>query len=115
MESGGFGEPDKLPTEGEVILRLSRIADALNYPLNMYYCFAYKSKSSDEWGPAKSGEREWSHSWRKPGPGMLLQAMKDAGASPDETVFIGDSEEDRLAAEAAGVKFVHADVFFNAA
>lgn len=49
---------------------------------------------------------------RKPGPGMLLEIMQELNVSPDETVFIGDREEDEQAARNAGVDFVHADEFF---
>jgi D-glycero-alpha-D-manno-heptose 1-phosphate guanylyltransferase len=43
---------------------------------------------------------------RKPRPGMLLRAMRDFGADPAECVMYGDMEKDRLAAKAAGVRFV---------
>ena len=39
---------------------------------------------------------------RKPAPGLLLEAMAAAGATPRETVMVGDSERDLLAARAAG-------------
>lgn len=42
---------------------------------------------------------------RKPGPGMLLEAMRQHGASPEETLFIGDALTDADAAAAAGVAF----------
>ena len=45
---------------------------------------------------------------RKPKPGMLLRAMRDFGAEPADCVMYGDKEKDRLAAEAAGVRFVPA-------
>ena len=37
----------------------------------------------------------------------------DVGASPADTVFVGDGEEDRLAAEAAGIRFIYAYEFFK--
>jgi D-glycero-D-manno-heptose 1,7-bisphosphate phosphatase len=43
---------------------------------------------------------------RKPAPGMVLKAMHDLGFSPNEVVFIGDSDGDMGAAAAAGVKGV---------
>lgn len=43
---------------------------------------------------------------RKPEPGMLLAAMRDFDAEPEDCVMYGDAESDRLAAEAAGVRFV---------
>lgn len=48
-------------------------------------------------------------SCRKPGPRMLLDAMKDFGTKPSETRFIGDRDTDRQAAEAAGCLWTHAD------
>jgi D-glycero-D-manno-heptose 1,7-bisphosphate phosphatase len=42
---------------------------------------------------------------RKPGPGMLQEAMRQHGASPAETLFIGDALTDAEAAAAAGVAF----------
>ncbi len=39
----------------------------------------------------------------KPDPGMILNAMADAGSSPERTVMIGDSVHDMRMAKAAGV------------
>jgi len=39
---------------------------------------------------------------RKPAPGMLLEAMKGLGASPDQTIMVGDDLRDLQAAKAAG-------------
>ena len=54
---------------------------------------------------------------RKPNPGMLLAVMEAYQTMPGEdwtdTVMIGDMDSDRLAAEAVGVRFVHADEFFG--
>jgi D-glycero-D-manno-heptose 1,7-bisphosphate phosphatase len=41
---------------------------------------------------------------RKPRPGMLIGAMETLGATPDETVFVGDSIRDVEAAQAAGCR-----------
>ena len=57
-----------------------------------YYC----PHHPDFTGPCKC---------RKPAPGMLLAAMRDFDASPKGCVMYGDKESDRLAAEAAGVRF----------
>ena len=43
---------------------------------------------------------------RKPSPAMLIEAMRDLGAQPTETAFIGDAERDWAAARAAGVRFL---------
>jgi phosphoglycolate phosphatase-like HAD superfamily hydrolase len=44
---------------------------------------------------------------------MLLQAMEDAGVGPEQTLFAGDSDEDRAAAGAAGCAFIKAGEFFS--
>lgn len=41
---------------------------------------------------------------RKPAPDTLIQAMRQMKATPEETVFVGDSEIDLQAANAAGVR-----------
>jgi D-glycero-D-manno-heptose 1,7-bisphosphate phosphatase len=41
---------------------------------------------------------------RKPAPGMLVKAMKRYGATPAETVMIGDDRRDIQAAAAAGCR-----------
>jgi D-glycero-D-manno-heptose 1,7-bisphosphate phosphatase len=42
------------------------------------------------------------HYRRKPAPGMLLEAMRDQGVRPQETIFIGDALRDLQAAASAG-------------
>lgn len=49
---------------------------------------------------------------RKPGSGMLEEAMSDFEAAPEETLMVGDRDEDELAAKRAGVAFMNAHVFF---
>lgn len=51
--------------------------------------------------------------YRKPGPGMIQYLMDALGFAPQDTVFVGDLDSDRLAAEAAGVNFEWAKDFFN--
>jgi HAD superfamily hydrolase (TIGR01662 family) len=50
---------------------------------------------------------------KKPQPGMLLELMREFGIPPETAIFVGDSESDRLAAEAAGVQFEWAADFFR--
>ena len=42
----------------------------------------------------------------KPHPSMVLQAMADAGVTPDSTVMIGDTSYDMDMARAAGVRAI---------
>lgn len=114
----GFGDPHQYPSYDEVMARLRTIASALGVPLSaIYVCFAYQTKKGQwaEFPPTKNYNLpQWSASWRKPSPGMLLQAMSDANMSAATTVMVGDSDEDRQAAAAAGVQFIHAKEFFGA-
>jgi len=50
---------------------------------------------------------------RKPAPGMLLDLMRRLRFMPANTIYVGDMESDRQAAEAAGVQFVWAADFFG--
>jgi HAD superfamily hydrolase (TIGR01509 family) len=42
----------------------------------------------------------------KPHPEPLLKVLDHYGIAPSEALFVGDSDVDRLAAEAAGVPFI---------
>lgn len=53
--------------------------------------------------------------WRKPRPGMLLEACRTFGVAPQDAVFIGDRESDAGAAEAAGMPFAYAERYFGRA
>lgn len=50
---------------------------------------------------------------RKPGPGMLIEAMEHFGIDRQDTVMVGDREEDKGAAEAAGCDFQWAWDYFE--
>lgn len=56
----------------------------------------------------------WSQGKRcKPAPAMLNEIMRQFGAAPTDTIFIGDWDTDRQAAEAADVAFTFAKDFFG--
>ncbi len=48
---------------------------------------------------------------KKPNPAMLIELIALFGVSTEETIFMGDAETDRQAAEAAGVQFIYASEF----
>lgn len=50
---------------------------------------------------------------RKPKPDMLIELIEASGYTAADTVFVGDQETDRQAAEAAGVTFFWANEFFK--
>ena len=117
MESGGFGRPDTYPTREEVENRLQALLQTLTagIEIRVYVAYGYQNRKG-QWAPVPAEFRElpaYSQSWRKPNPGMLIQAMRDAGARPEETVYIGDRPDDQAAARAAGIRFEWAKDFFN--
>jgi len=114
METEGFGEPDKYPTTSEVNDRLTHLF-VTRQPL-AFICYRYQSQKSGKWCPIPKGCEmldEWSEAWRKPAPGMLLAAMATCGCDPENTLMVGDSEEDQQAAANAGCTFQWAWEFFG--
>lgn len=127
MEQGGFGDPSTYPTENSVNARLVIVRDRLFGGATVlppiYVCFRYQSAKGN-WSPtphditpAEAADEdlpgEWRKSWRKPAPGMLLQAMADAGVMPSATLFVGNGEEDRQTAAAAGCDFMFGKHLFG--
>jgi D-glycero-D-manno-heptose 1,7-bisphosphate phosphatase len=94
--------------EAEALAR--EAAELCGVPDVKVYVCPYHAKAR---GPRAVREYAVDHDCRKPNPGMLLEAMEDAGASPDETVFVGDFETDQQAAENAKVCFYWAEEFFG--
>jgi histidinol phosphatase-like enzyme len=112
----------RYPTEAEVLARLNVLTQALSsaaptpVAIPFYVCFRFLSHSG-QWTPAppeRADDPRWSKDWRKPAPGMLLQAMQDAHTLPDQTLMVGDSTDDENAALAAGCPFTWAKDFFAA-
>lgn len=115
MEAGHFGSPASYPTADEIEARIDRVTEQLNPGMLTLFCYAYQNKKGT-WGPTPEGEDDtpvWNHHWRKPAPGMLMTAMEYFGVGNEETLMVGNGEEDRLAAEAAHVAFTWADEFFT--
>jgi D-glycero-D-manno-heptose 1,7-bisphosphate phosphatase len=93
--------------EAEALAR--EAAELCGIPDAPVYVCPYHAKAR---GPRKVAQYAIDHECRKPRPGMLLNAMHDAGSSPGETIFVGDYETDEQAAENAGVSFFWAEEFF---
>jgi D-glycero-D-manno-heptose 1,7-bisphosphate phosphatase len=49
------------------------------------------------------GEYRRDHPWRKPNPGMILQAVSDLGLDPARCAIVGDKKSDIEAGAAAGL------------
>lgn len=81
---------------------LHRLAKEANIPLGgVYICFNHPKASIEQY---RTDDYR-----RKPGPGMLIEAMRDFEAEPDQTLYVGDLAEDSQAATAAGCSFLWAD------
>jgi D-glycero-D-manno-heptose 1,7-bisphosphate phosphatase len=52
--------------------------------------------------------------YRKPHPGMLLSILHEADVAPEDALYVGDREEDELAAVNAGIPFAWAHAYFSA-
>lgn len=120
MEVDNFGDYEAYPTESAIRSMFTDVLEELGIDARVYLCFAYQSKKTGAWSPTPINippdERArscWQQSWRKPNAGMLVAAMTDFGIAPHDTLMVGDWDEDRLAAKAAGCDFQLADEFFN--
>lgn len=91
--------------------KLAREAGELcGIPDAAVYLCPYHAKAR---GKRAVAEYAIEHECRKPNPGMLLEAMKDAGISASDTIFVGDRDSDKEAAQNAGVEFYWAEDFFK--
>lgn len=108
----------KYPTRDEVVDRLRNISKRLVGNDAMFLSVAalnYQDKNG-EWAIDYDPDQHfswWNPEFRKPGKAMLEFIMDLAHASPEETTMVGDSDDDRLAAEKAGVRFEWAKSFFK--
>lgn len=113
----GWEFSDTFPTQVGVQARLDnlmkQIYDLRDMRPSLYVAWVYQAKNGDVFGLAgrvkDESDKKRALYWRKPGPGMILQACLDSSTNPANTLMIGDRPEDRGAAEAAGVAFRHVD------
>jgi len=84
---GAFAESD--------IHKVHNRIDSLVGPIERYYYCCYHPEGIEE---------EWrgNHPWRKPSPGMLLQAIEDFDIDIESSWMIGDTVRDIQAGQAAG-------------
>jgi HAD superfamily hydrolase (TIGR01662 family) len=91
---------------------------AKQHPM-LYVAWWYQDKNGKEYVPSRFAHLSpnrcpaISPFWRKPEPGMLLAATREAGVCPEETLMVGDRETDQEAASRAGTDFVWAWQFFD--
>lgn len=124
MESDGFGNPDVLPTESEIVARVDAISGAIMFwtgglrPI-IALSYAYQAKETGLWGPIppdKQADLYWQPTSRKPNIGMirLIQygVLQRGFANDCNMLFIGNSDEDEAAARAAGIGWCDEEAFF---
>jgi D-glycero-D-manno-heptose 1,7-bisphosphate phosphatase len=98
----GFGHE----TEEECLDKAIEVLRTFELPNNVLYLQAFGHPH------AKIEAYREDDPWRKPKPGMLYRAMERFGVDREDAFFVGDMEADEKAAAAAGVEFIHADVYF---
>lgn len=111
-------DASKYPTRDGVIDRMHALSRQLTGDPHTFMAVAalnYQDGRTGEWAIDYHHDEYyewWDPAFRKPSGGMLKFIMEVQGVGAGDTTMIGDSEDDRLAAEAVGVRFVHADEFF---
>lgn len=100
-----------LHTEAEVYQRIARAVALLKgfwaSPFSIHVCFTHKR------GYVAGYKLEGEDPRRKPGPGMILEAMNAHGFEQTDTLMVGDLGSDSDAALAAGVDFIVAGDYFT--
>jgi len=121
------GKGDPYPRPSEVGRRLVDVAEALPALQDALWLVSIGdervSLPPERWRALAAGVTQAAASlrvrtssdldWRKPRPGMLLEACRTFGVSPADALFVGDRPEDTEAAAAAGMPFVYAIRFFG--
>lgn len=88
---GAFSEED--------IKIVHEYIDSLVGPIDRYYyCCHHPEGVLEQWRA--------THPWRKPSPGMLLQAIEDFEIDVEASWMIGDTARDIQAGQAAGCKTI---------
>ncbi len=91
------------------------ISETASRPVRVYMCLVYVDKSDAILLPdgIDPNDPRANPKWRKPAPGMLLQAALDFDVRIENVMFVGDRDEDRGAAHQAGCSFIWAKDFFT--
>lgn len=107
----GWG--DQYPTLTEVETKYDKLGERMRARVYMSLVYATRDGSMIAPRGVPLGDPRLNPYWRKPNPGMILQAMEDADVSAEQTLFVGDGKDDETAARAANVDFVWAHEFFG--
>jgi HAD superfamily hydrolase (TIGR01662 family) len=97
-------------TEDEVRAKIAAVLAALEFfwsrPFSLHICFNHPKATVDLY--------RYDDPRRKPNPGMLEEAMRWHVDRLPGAVYVGDLPTDKLAAEAAGIQYLHPEEFFRA-
>lgn len=93
--------------EYDFFIKMGKVFYELGIVIPYYVCFAHYDATNPQYRDPIQVAR------RKPSGVMIREAMRKLNYAPVETIYIGDLDSDRLAAEDADVKFIHADEFFK--
>jgi HAD superfamily hydrolase (TIGR01662 family) len=98
--------------EYDFFIKIGKVFYKLGVTMPYYVCFAHPDSElvSDSGFPYNDPIQV---ARRKPSGAMIHEAMRELNYAPVETVYIGDLDSDRLAAENAGVTFLYANEFFK--
>jgi histidinol-phosphate phosphatase family protein len=89
-------------------LDITRAVNDAAYLLGIYFvyiCMDHPDSRRQKWA--------YNNLSRKPAPGMLLYAMRDAHVENCRTLMVGDLDTDEQAAENAGCAYMRASDFFG--
>lgn len=95
-------------TESDIWCELTEVATLLGLwrcPVTLHAAFEHPDALIEKY--------KGSNGMRKPGPGMLLQALKAHGVNKQDSLFVGDMETDEQAALTAQVPYRRAEEFFH--
>jgi D,D-heptose 1,7-bisphosphate phosphatase len=95
---GKFKEEDVDAVHQRIATLADQQAGARGLIDRFYYCPYHPEASVAEY--------RRDHPWRKPHPGMILQAARDMGLDLSRSWMIGDQERDILAGKSAGCRTV---------
>ncbi len=92
--------------QDDILAELIHMCDEGGIPRGgLYICYTHPK--------AKIADYQCEDYRRKPGPGMLIEAVQDFDATYASTLYVGDRPEDEEAASQAGVDFQWANNFFT--
>jgi D,D-heptose 1,7-bisphosphate phosphatase len=95
---GAFGEADVDAVHQRIAALVDEAADGGNLIDRFYYCPYHPEATVTDY--------RRDHPWRKPHPGMLLQAARDLDLDLGQSWMIGDQDRDVAAGRSAGCRTI---------